>query len=297
MANTLTIDRNKDNSPKSTFTLPNKRVRVVPIVRNTKFMNNSEHDGLFMFTGCSQSFVLPYSASLKRLVEPLTDDERLYLTDALKVNLDINHADNFYRYHNIKIKKVSTDLKSLYLELDLSHPMDYLNYKILLQVPVIANSWSERDTNPMYEWAIQDLGEEFEQKVSLGELKQTAYVWLSKHNEGRSKLYDILRVYGLNISTTASLDELKSAIIDIIETPKTVRKLIELLKDVDFEHKLFLDKAIRIGEIIRLSNTKYALVTGDVIGNNLKETIAFIKDKVNNLIIAKIQEKIEVNKI
>lgn len=292
---TLTI-KGKEGAVKSTFVLPNKKVKLVPVVRRDRFMGNSEHDGLFMFTGCSQSFVLPMSSRMKRLIEPLTDEEREYLSDKLKLNLDINSSDCFYHSHRIEIKKTSTDLKSLSLELDLSRPLDYLEYKILLQVPVVANSWAERNSSPEYEWAIQDLGEEFEQKVSLGELKQKAYGWLSKNDLSQTKLYDMVRVYGTNISAGASITELKSVLVDIIETPKSLRKLVDLLNDKDFEHKLFLDKAIRVGEINRVGTTKYALVGGELIGNTMRETIDYLKDKRNSVVVAAIQDKIEINK-
>jgi len=287
----------KTVSSANSFSLPNRKVRLVPVVKNDTFMGISNHDGVFMFTGCSQSFVLPMSSRTRRLIEPLTIEEKEYLESVLKIDLDINSTSNFYMEHRIQIKKVSTDLSVLYLELDLRNPMDYLDYKILQQCPNIAKTWAERNTNPEYEWALQDLGEEFEQKVSNVELKQYAYTWLNENSNSKHKLYDVLRVYGSMLSSTASLDELKSTIYDILETPKTLRKFVELIKDKDFETKLFIDKAIRIGEILRIGTTKYALVGGDVIGNTLKETVNFIKDKSNSVLIASIADKIELNKV
>jgi len=297
MANKLTVDKSNTGTQASAFALPNKTVRLVPVIKRDRFMGVTDHDGSFMFTGCSQSFVLPYSSRMKRLIEPLTKEERVYLESELKLNLDINQKDNFYFTHRIEIKKVSTDLASLYLEFNLANPLDYLEYKILLKVPVVAPTWAERNANPMYEWALQDLGEEFEQKVSLGELKQRAYTHMNKIVDSKSALYDLIRVYGKNVSENASIDEMKSMLYDIIETPKTLRQLTSVLKDKDFEHKLFLDKAVRLGQIVRKGTTKYALVSGDVIGNTLRETIDFIKDRGNDVIVQSIRDQIEINKV
>ena len=36
------------------FTLPNKEVTLIPIIRNNTFMGAKDHDGYFMYTGTSK---------------------------------------------------------------------------------------------------------------------------------------------------------------------------------------------------------------------------------------------------
>lgn len=290
------VKKEKSEAVTNSFTLPNKRIRLVPIVRRDSFMNNVDHDGKFMFTGCSHSFVVPMNARTGRLIDPLTTEERKFLEDELLIDLNVNSPKCFYREHNILIKKTSLDLASLFLELDLSKPMDYLDYKILLLSPVIANSWSERFNNWSFEWALQDLGEEHEQAISLAELKMKAYAWFSNNDKSKTKMYDFLRVYGINIGVDSDISFMKKTIVDLIETPKKLRKMIDIINDKDFETRLFIDKAIRIGEITRVGTHKYALLSGDVIGNTLSETIKYVKDPLNSVIISSIQDKIEHNK-
>jgi hypothetical protein len=144
---------------------------------------------------------------------------------------------------------------------------------------------------------LKDLSEEFTEKVGNADLKKRAYIWYATVEKNRAKMIDYIRVYGLNLPSTVTLEELQTMLYEIIESPKKLARLIELINDIDFEHKVFIDKGIRIGEIKQVGANKYALVSGDVIGTSLSSAVEWTKDKTNNMIVNKIRDKIDANKI
>ncbi len=132
------------------FILPNKIVYLVPnpIAIKKEYMGVPNHDGCFMYTGAACSWVLPLYAKGDGVgyVNPFnSDEERNYLEEKLGMNLNIHDKESIFSTFKITIKKTLPDLNLLKLKFDLTKPIDYLQYLILLKQNDIAPNWSVRN--------------------------------------------------------------------------------------------------------------------------------------------------------
>lgn len=285
------------------FELPVSRiVRLVPVVRSTRFMNKEGHDGAFMFMGASNSFVLPMSSSTRKFIDPLTKEEREFLEKELLLNLNVNSAPkyekgklvsgNVYGEYRITIKKTSENLDRLWLELDLSRPDDYLKYKILLKCPNVAPDWESREDTPEYVWALRDKGQEFKDKSTSVTKRLEAYNWLTKASSNKIKMVDYLRLLGENVTGAHSIDELTVIFDRLINDANQINNILDLIKDKNLNGKIFVDKAMRLGEVKKLAYGRYTTRQGEMLGASIEEVIAHFKDPSNQVFKLRIEDMI-----
>jgi len=95
---------------KTRFTLPNKKIMVVPIKRKGGWLPNN-HEASFLFKHSSVTLVLPRSKTGSR-IDPLTQEERDFLESdsaglALKKGdlLIHNKEKNFWKPFKVKLDK------------------------------------------------------------------------------------------------------------------------------------------------------------------------------------------------
>ena len=100
---------------------------------------------------------------------------------------------------------------------------------------------------------------------------------------------DFLRVFGRKPSKTAKKEWLQAEIDGIIEDNKTLDLLISIIKDKDYETKVFVEDAILAGAIIKTGKTRYSLPGGDLIGSTLEEAIDYLNDPRNNDVLLNIK--------
>ena len=74
------------------FSLPNKKITLIPIIRKTKFMGSEDHDGAFMYTGAMQAWTI-FRDKYGNYIDPLTTTERLYLENILDEDLNVQHKN------------------------------------------------------------------------------------------------------------------------------------------------------------------------------------------------------------
>ena len=115
----------------TTFTLPNKKVLVVPVRRKGRWLPDN-HEASFLFKHSYFQVVVPKDGKTGELRDPLTPEERAYFENkasGLALNSGdlstLKKDDNFWTNFRVKLDKNV-------LQLDLSKPMDYLRYKVLL---------------------------------------------------------------------------------------------------------------------------------------------------------------------
>lgn len=273
--------------------LPNKEVKVVPVVRNGRSHLPKGHDGEFMFTGCKAGFVVPFDVKRGQLINPLTDEERVYLEKALSMkegDLSIYKKDkeNFWKSFRVYLDKEKKVLK-------LSDPMDYISYKVLLVVPQVAPSWEKRFDSGEYRFALVEAGYEVREQAKAADVRRKAYAYFNEIEGDRERMIDVLTVYGKKPSAGADKDFLVAAIDAIISNPSTVEKFLTIVTDKHFEKKLFIEKCLEAGALTR-NRTKYVLPGGDTIGNNIDEAIEYISNKKNSEIYATLKAQIEAFK-
>lgn len=235
--------------------LENRKVKLVAI--NRKNWLPTGHDGEFMFTGCVQSFCLPFDIKNGRLYKILTPEEqeffekKLYLKEG---DLSIyKKTDNYWHTFRIRVDKEG-------LFLDLSDPIDNLKYRVLKASPVIAPSWDERFNSGEYKFALVDEQEQTVARSKITDKKKKAYKFLGQIEGSHQKMYDFLRVVGKKPSKSSTREWLNTEIDKLIEDPQTLELVLKTIEDSTYEMKLFIEDAVEAGLIRKPSKAKYLIV-------------------------------------
>lgn len=250
---------------KKTF-LEDRKIILKPIVKPGG-MNPKGHDGEFMYSGTEVQFVLPYNKNKGRLENILTPEEQEFFEEVLDEDLSIHKKkDNFWHSFRIRIRKDDKLMDQGY-ELDLSDPIDNLRWRLLKIAPEVAPSWKDRYRRGEYRFALVDADEMVETRARDIDKKKKAYIWLGSVEHSPSKMINFLRVYGSRPAPDASADWLKGEIDKLIENKSTLKKVLDIIDDEDFEMKLFVEDAVDAGAIVK-KNRKYYLPGGDPINEN-----------------------------
>lgn len=271
----LDLNINKPEQSLRDKILINKKIKVKPIIRSGSILPKG-HDGEFMYSGTVCSVCLPFDSKKGRLVNVLTKEEEEFLEKELsleKGDLSIyKKKENFWEQSNFHI-----NLDKLGMELDLSDPMDFIRYKVLLAFPSIAPSWDKRFDDGDYKFALVDDNYQVEEDFKDTNIELELYDNLNKIKNSRAKMKDVLRVYGKVPAHDASTDFLVTQIRKLITANKdTKEKLLYIFNDPNFEMKVFIEKALECGAM-RKEGSRYMLPGGDIIGAGMEDTIATLK--------------------
>lgn len=282
--------------------LINKKVTIALVRRNTSSLYRDEDMGTLAIGG-KKSFMCPTSKVTGKFVDPLIPEEREYLEDLTGDDFSIHKKkDNYYgtKEAMVILHKVGKKTETANLELNLSDPYQFIKYKIALINPRVANSWKERMDNKMYEFVIIDGEAEQEEEISFAKIAKKVNKYLIKHENSKRKLYDLLRMYGIENARKAVnykkvdadfiFNELYKATLRKPEVSK-LHRLIEL-GEKDISDKIFIQDAITIG-LLEKRGYEYRLVGGDKIGNNEAEAITWFNDKLNQTTKLKFEQAIE----
>jgi len=246
--------------------LEDRKVILKPIVKPGA-MNGKGHDGEFMYSGTEVHFCLPYSIKKGRLETILTREEQTYFEELLDEDLSIHKkVDNYWSKFFVKIRKDEKLMTNGY-ELDLNDPIDNLRWRLLKIQPHVAPNWESRFKRGEYVFALVDEDELVESRARATDKRKEAYMFLGRIENSPSKMIDFLRVYGKRPSSTSTVDFLKSEIDKLIEEPKGLDRVINIIKDPNYEMKLFIEDAVEAGAIIK-KGKKYFLQGGDAINEN-----------------------------
>jgi len=131
----------------SEFVLPNRRVFVKPIIKKGKWLSE-EHSGNFMYDNTKMTITVPISSQTGELIDPLTPEERAYFEDKKASGLAFEPGDlstfkksnpsqgtyNYWHTYDYRLRKDQSivDQQTVLDILDLSKPMDYIKYKVLV---------------------------------------------------------------------------------------------------------------------------------------------------------------------
>ena len=294
----------EEKETKEKFKLPNKKILVTPVRRKGSWLP-ANHAASFLFKESYYSVTVPRT-NRGELVNPLTEAEQEYFegsvallslkTGDLSIHKTVTDKNGKQRLQNFwtdfKIK-----LKNEIMELDLSKPMDYLRYKVLLaNSEIIAPSGAEKFKRGTYKFALVEQGWEDTEKVKSAKNKQTAYRAFGKMDSSPEKLKDFLSVYytikpgGKTIPVAAKLDFLIAETEKIVENDMST--FLDIVNDKDYDTKVMITKALRAKALER-EGSAFRTPEGKTIGQNLKEAISFLTNPLYSEEVIKIQSRID----
>ena len=236
------------------FTLPNKVITVKHISRKKGMASNVGDDHVIaggMLTGSIKKFQAPLLRN-GAIANVLTNAEKECLEDL--TGLELSVYKDFWTNHFVSLFKEDN-------KLDLSNPMDYISYKILLACKNdIAPSWSDRNKKLTYEFVIVESDEELIEKKISFDNKKEAFKLYGKIEDDKEKLIGILNLLtNKPISKDSSLSWLQVEIEKIID--KKPESFVSLFNDKTLDTKLLLNKAVEKGYVVKSGN-KYSTVDG-----------------------------------
>jgi len=191
------------------FTLPNTKVHVKPILRAGKWLPDG-HSGSFMYDHTVLGLQVPIDGNTGRLKNPLTKEEQEYFEIHAGLDLQVGDLnpykkkDNYWEDFRVAIRK-SDDIiteKTILMSLDLSHPLQYLQYKVLMTNTspaggMVAPSWQARTESGTYRIALVHEGQQNQDKVKRSDQMQKVYKYVGKINSSEESMFDFLTIYHL----------------------------------------------------------------------------------------------------
>lgn len=279
--------------------LLNKKVTIALIKRSQTSLHQDENIGTLV-TGGEKSFITPVDKR-GNLVNPLTKEEQEYFEDLLKIDLNpfVNPKTNFWATIRVELRKPSYNTESANLILDLNNPYDYIYYKIALVCPRVAKSYAERFNRAEYEFVILDGDVELEEELSYTAKEDLVQEYLLKHKNSKKKLFDLLRMYGIEkankqVSFDNSAEWIYNELKKASRKKSEVEKLFTLvsLGEKDISSKIFLADCVTMG-LVEKRGFEYRLSGGDKISNNEEEAIRWFEDKRNASVKARFEQIID----
>lgn len=274
-----------------TFTLPNKQIKIVPIKKATAFIPNPKHQASFLAPNAKNQ-VCVFRNRNGQFVNVLNNEEKVFFEDLLQRDLSIyNKEDNYWLQYKEELgKEIET--------LDLSNPMDYMKYKVVLSLPFVAENEEVSKRKATYKYYISDVSEEAHKASLEASLEVEAWALFKDLMHDRTKMINYLKIeHNKKVDEVSTSDEfLISEIKKIIKKDsKSLRNFVAAITDKDFDLKVMIEKAISIGALERIRN-RYYLPEGDNIAADTQQMIDYLKDGKNQDVFMKIESRIENSK-
>jgi len=307
------IEKGKTETANTAFRLPITKVHVKPILRKGVWLPEG-HSGHFMYDNTSIIVQVPIDKFTGRLKNPLTKDEQTFFETSAGLDLksgDLNpykKDDNFWTDFRVRIRKSDSIVsdKTVLMTLDLSDPIQYLQYKVLLlnatpEGGIVAPSWETREDSGTYKVALVHEGQQHADKVKKADKMKLAYKYVGKIDSSEEAMYDFLTVYYLENakSKRPSVDSGKdfyySEIQDLIDND--LDGVVEIIEDSDnYEYKLLVHRGLKIGALKMVGGNKLETIDGIPIGNSLYQAIQWFKDDRHQDEYLRLKNQIELAK-
>lgn len=242
--------------------LRNERV-IVRFVPSPSAMIQTKGHVLWggMAEGARRSFVVPRLRS-GQYVNVLTDNEMAFLEQAMRLEkgaLSIyNKRDNFWDDNNPEgCGKVILFKQDNYL--DLSDPLDYIKYKVLLaNKDYICPSMQELEDRPKatYQYVIISENAEVQMNLSKNDAKMECFMEYGAIRNDKDTLRAILEILtGRPVTAQTKLDFLQAKVMEYIESDS--RRFLSTIKDPLLPAKVLIKRGVEAGIITRRNDLYY----------------------------------------
>ena len=269
--------------------LKNKKIIVKPIFRNNGNFPKG-HDGEFMFTDTVWSTDLRPEPGTNRYKAILTEEERLVFEKTLNLepgSMSFYKKTGFWPKFRVKLTKEGKTL-------NLSEPLDYLEYLVLLADRRVAPNWNAKYDSGEYKFALVDEEETIKDNVNKSDINKKAYKYLGKIEDSVEDMTMVIRLASNKIVKSKDVKFLQSEVQKIIDS--NIKEFVEVMEDKSFGTKAFINKALDAKALDRTVKGGYALKGGDEIGRTLSETVEFLESNKNQDIFLKLKAQIDNKK-
>jgi hypothetical protein len=214
-----------------------------------------------MADGSTKTYVVPRLRN-GQYMNILTDSEMAYLEHIMRLEpgaLSIyNKHNNFWDDSNEQgVGSVTLHKQNNYL--DLSDPIDYIKYKVLLaNKDYICPSLQELEDRPKatYQFVIVNENAETQMNLSKNDAKRQSYIQYGKLSEDSDTLRTILEIItGRPVGSMTKLDFLQAKTMDEIE--KDPRRFLTIIKDELLPAKVLIKKSVEAGIVTRRNDLYY----------------------------------------
>lgn len=295
------------------FELPTGKVHVKPILRSGRWLPDG-HSGSFMYDHTSIGIQVPLNKDTGKLMNPLTKPEQEFFESKAGLDLDpgdlnpYKRKENFWQDFSVFIRKsdsIVTD-KTILMTLDLSDPMQYIQYKVLLlntirEGGIVSPTWEKRFDSGTYRVALVHEGEQSKEKSRKADLMQEAYKYLGKIDGSEEDMFDFLTIYHLEKANSKRPSQdwdkgmYKAEIQEVFDND--LSGAVELIRDIDnYQYKLIVHRGLKIGALNMIQGNKIETVDGIPMGNSLKQAVQWLKDSKNQDEFLRLKNQIELSK-
>lgn len=235
---------------KKKFELPDERVVVKYIPRNKGVATNVPSNHVMsggMLINSTRKFVAPLQRN-NTVKNVLTDEEKTYLEERTGMNLSV-YGDFWADFHVALHKEDNANI------LDLSQPMDYIKYKILMSLTKvnIAPSWEDRNKNLDYEFAITREDETINYAKREFNIKSEAFKQYGKVEDDREILISILKLLtNRPISKDSTLSWVQAEVGAVVDSEP--KRFLSVIEDSGFHTKVMIHKGIDNEYIFKTGN-------------------------------------------
>lgn len=287
--------KNEENFIKNP--LLDKKVTIYPVERPGGWPQKGTDGADGFFSGAFHEFLgVPYSSSLRKHIDPLTEDEKKFFysedseLDIQPGHLSVHKKDGFWTTFNVKLTKEA-------YELSLLDPMDYLRWKFMLaQKDIIAPSWTERKAKATYKFVIRD--HDIENDITVKKIAKEKEVnrHFYKIENNPTQLSALIKMYYFMSNSTKKLPPnpalalLSTELYNIIE--KDLNRIYDIIVDKNFDIKLLIYESLNAGIIDKPSKFEYQIVGREEL-LNMTDLVAFLSSKRNNTVLIELKAKLE----
>lgn len=294
---------------KEGFYLPNRKVLVKPILKKGEWLPVG-HSGQFMYDNSKIELSTPISGQSGKLVEVLNAKERKFFEE--NDNLDFNKGDlsamkgkgNYWLDKFVRLQKPEDIVKddTVLRVLDLSNPVDYIDYKILLANSsplggMVAPTFEQRYHSATYKIMLVNEEYQTEQRIGNKDKMKKIYKFIDSIDSSKDKMYKFLSIYWLNIKSAkqppkdGTMKFLEAEIEKIIESNPD--GIVNIINDKDYELKATIIDARECGEVIFEPHNGFTTAEGEPMGKTINDVVTFLKDTRNQDTLIKIEAQIK----
>lgn len=248
--------------------LRKEKVIVRFVASPSAMVHNRNHVlGGGMAENATRKFTVPRLASTGAFKNVLTNNEKACLEQVMGLEYNAlsvhKRVDNFWDDSNPRgIGKVTLHKQDNYL--DLSDPIDYIKYKILLaNKDTIASSLQELEERPKatYQFVIISENAETQMNLSKMDAMKRCYMEYGKIENDKDTLRVIIETFeGRPTTPQIKLDWLQGKINDYIQ--KDSRRFLAVIQDELLPTKVLIKKSVEAGLIGKKNDAYYLTSDG-----------------------------------